>query len=234
MDHAVALVQTYLQLNGYFTTAEYPIIEAVGNASFRSVTDIDILAFRFPNASMLARRKGGSFFLGKPDPMLDASDERIDLVIGEVKEGKVHMNSPANDPSVLRLVLARFGCIESVDTVARDLLAKGAAITPEGYRVQIIIFGGLPRGSPEVPCRVISLGHVLKYLQEYVRQHWRMLRHIQFKDPAFSFLMTLEKAKRGERRTRRISVAPEGVERRGRRTTPRVAPVRPRGRARTR
>lgn len=234
MDHAVALVQTYLQLNGYFTTAEYPIIEAVGMDSFRSVTDIDILAFRFPNASMLARRRNGSFFLGKPDAMLDASDERIDLVIGEVKEGKVHLNSPANDASVLRLVLARFGCIEQVDEVARQLLAKGSVITPEGYRVQVIIFGGLPRGAPAVPCKVISLGHVLKYLQEYVRANWKMLRHIQFKDPAFSFLMTLEKAKRGERRTRRVAVAPSGVERRGQTLIREPLPARPRRRARTR
>ena len=30
MDHAVALVQAYLQLNGYFTSAEYPIIAGAG------------------------------------------------------------------------------------------------------------------------------------------------------------------------------------------------------------
>ncbi|HEU4521726.1 MAG TPA: hypothetical protein VFT12_06970, partial [Thermoanaerobaculia bacterium] len=47
------------------------------------------------------------------------------------------------------------------------------------------------------PCRIISLGHVLQFLQEYVRKHWHMLRHLQFKDPAFGFLMTLEKARRG-------------------------------------
>ena len=47
------------------------------------------------------------------------------------------------------------------------------------------------------PCRIISLGHVLEFLQRYVRKHWSMLRHLQFKDPAFGFLMTLEKARRG-------------------------------------
>ena len=38
---------------------------------------------------------------------------------------------------------------------------------------------------------------MLQFLQAYVRKHWHMLRHLQFKDPAFGFLMTLEKARRG-------------------------------------
>jgi hypothetical protein len=50
MDTAVALVQAYLRVNGYFTVAEYPIVEAAGNSGPRSMTDIDILAFRFAGA----------------------------------------------------------------------------------------------------------------------------------------------------------------------------------------
>src|SRR5260370_1292984 len=92
MDHAVSLVQAYLQLNGYFTSAEYPIIASAGRSGVRTITDIDVLAFRFP---------------------------------------------------------------------------------------------------------IIRLGHVLEYLHGYVRKHWHVLRHLQFKDPAFGFLMTLEKARRG-------------------------------------
>ena len=29
MDNTVALVQAYLRVNGYFTVAEYPVIEAI-------------------------------------------------------------------------------------------------------------------------------------------------------------------------------------------------------------
>ena len=47
MDTAVALVKTYLQANGFFTVTEYPILESVGLTT-RNVTDIDILALRFP------------------------------------------------------------------------------------------------------------------------------------------------------------------------------------------
>jgi len=61
MDHAVALVQAYLQLNGYFTSAEYPIIAGTGRARFRTITDIDILAFRFPTGepSVILSRADG-------------------------------------------------------------------------------------------------------------------------------------------------------------------------------
>lgn len=49
VDTAVALVQTYLQLNGYFTVTEFPVIESSGPGG-RSVTDLDTLAVRFRNA----------------------------------------------------------------------------------------------------------------------------------------------------------------------------------------
>ena len=68
---------------------------------------------------------------------------------------------------------------------------------PPSYSVRLIAFGSFPPGATVPPCRIISLGHVLQFLQGYVRKHWHMLRHLQFKDPAFGFLMTLEKARRG-------------------------------------
>ena len=225
MDHAVSLVQTYLQLNGFFTAAEYPVIEALHHGGYRSVTDVDILGFRFPMAQRVINSDAGrSYTIGAPDPLLDVSNEFIDLLIGEVKEGKANMNSPTTDPNVLRAVLARFGCVEECEDVIDVLLAEGSAITANGHRVRLVIFGGLPREAPPIACKLISLGHVLKYLQDYVRSHWKMLRHIQFKDPAFSFLMTLEKAKRGERRTR---IAPVGGTTQERRADPPPRAARP-------
>ena len=68
---------------------------------------------------------------------------------------------------------------------------------PAGFMVRLIAFGALPPGAPVPPCRIVSLGHVLEFLQAYVRKHWHVLRHLQFKDAAFGFLMTMEKARRG-------------------------------------
>ena len=48
MDHAVALVETYLRVNGYFTVTEYPLVEVCRYGNYRTATDLDLLAFRFP------------------------------------------------------------------------------------------------------------------------------------------------------------------------------------------
>jgi hypothetical protein len=50
MDTAVALVQSYLHVNGYFTVVEYPVLETRRGGPPRTVTDLDVLAFRFPRA----------------------------------------------------------------------------------------------------------------------------------------------------------------------------------------
>jgi hypothetical protein len=81
--------------------------------------------------------------------------------------------------------------------VVDDLLRTGTARSSSGVVVRLIAFGSFPPGDAVPPCRIISLGHALTYLQSYVRKHWNVLRHLQFKDPAFGFLMTLEKARRG-------------------------------------
>ena len=50
MDTAVALVQSYLRVNGYFTAADYPVLEAVGSGRHQMATDLDVLTVRFPGA----------------------------------------------------------------------------------------------------------------------------------------------------------------------------------------
>ncbi|HEX7071018.1 MAG TPA: hypothetical protein VF190_09440, partial [Rhodothermales bacterium] len=89
MDHAVALVQAYLQLNGYFTSAEYPIIAGAGRNGFRTITDIDILAFRFPTGLpvLQGRRAPQGLDLSDLDTGLGVAPDSVDMIIGEVKEG---------------------------------------------------------------------------------------------------------------------------------------------------
>lgn len=200
MDHAVALVQAYLQLNGYFTSAEYPIIASAGRSGARTITDIDILAFRFPSGlptPPTARRMPRGLDVSDIDPGLGVAPDSVDMIIGEVKEGRVGINNSIRDPQVLRAVISRLGeASGEEERVIRELLETGNA-SVDGYVVRLIAFGAFPPGSTVPPCRIISLGHVLDYLQQYVRKHWAVLRHLQFKDPAFGFLMTMEKARRG-------------------------------------
>ena len=48
MDNAVALVRAYLQLNGYFTITEYPVVRKTGDGNFRTLTEVDVAAFHLP------------------------------------------------------------------------------------------------------------------------------------------------------------------------------------------
>lgn len=221
MDHAVSLVQAYLQLNGYFTSAEYPIIAGAGRNGFRTLTDIDILAFRFPSGVpvLQERKTPQGLDTTEVDAGLGVAPDKVDMIIGEVKEGRVGINSGVRDPAILRAVIGRFGdSNEEDESVVQSLLSSGSAILANGYAVRLIAFGAFPPGAQVPPCRIISLGHVLQFLQEYVRKHWSVLRHLQFKDPAFGFLMTLEKARRGgagRRGEQGVEVVPaEGAEQR--------------------
>ena len=107
MDHAVALVQAYLQLNGYFTSAEYPILAGTSRSGFRAVTDIDILAFRFPTGEPISRH-GRKTPRGLDVTTIDAGlavpERSIDMIIGEVKEGRVGINTGIRNPDVLKAV----------------------------------------------------------------------------------------------------------------------------------
>src|SRR5437763_10810114 len=200
MDHAVALVEAYLQLNGYFTSAEYPILARAGRNGAQMITDIDMLAFRFPTGlpTSSPRRAPRGLDIADLDADLGVMPDSVDMVIGEVKEVRFGINNGIRDREVLRAVISRLGdAAGEEDRIIDDLLNSGSATLSSGYVVRLIAFGAFPPGEQVPPCRIISLGHVLEFLQGYVRRHWNVLRHLQFKDPAFGFLMTLEKAKRG-------------------------------------
>ena len=106
------------------------------------------------------------------DPGLGVPDDSIDMVIGEVKEGRVGVNTGVRDPEVLNVVIGRLGDSgEENDRVIHELLQSGVSTLPSGVVVRLIAFGAFPPGAPVPPCRIISLGHVLEFLQSYVRRH---------------------------------------------------------------
>ena len=200
MDPAVALVQAYLQINGYFTVTEYAVVEAAGRSGpYRTSTDLDVLAVRFPGAGHALvrrrhRRHDDAAALGS-DPALGASDDRVDMIVGEVKEGRAELNRGARDPRVLEAVLTRFGCCSVADapTVASDLLQRGFSEPPHGHRTRLVAFGTHAPAPLGYRCQVILLSHVVSFTQQFLRQHWDILRHAPSKDLVLGLLMTLEK-----------------------------------------
>ena len=203
MDTAVGLVEAYLRVNGYFTVTEYPVVEAGTSGEFRTATDLDVLAFRFPGAGRLVpfqdgKAGGSDGSASGPDPLLGGASNEADMLIGEVKEGRAELNSAARDPKVLRAVLSRFGCCSSehIPAVVETLLRHGRARTPCGHVVRLVAFGSLPPAAAGHKYAAISLGHIHEFLQGFVREYWDALCHAQFKDRSFGFEVLLEKVRR--------------------------------------
>ncbi len=200
MDNAVALVRAYLHVTGYFTVTDYPVIEAARSGGYDMATDLDILAFRFPGAARTVPGKGGGRQgeISVPDPELHCPEGRADMLVGEVKEGRAALNPGIMNRKVLEAMLTRFGCCAPGDLpgVAKVLMRKGHADTPSGHHVRFVAFGSASGESERHGYRVISLGHVVQFLQTYLRRNWDVLHHAQFKDPALGFLVALEKASR--------------------------------------
>jgi hypothetical protein len=207
MDSAVALVEAYLHANGYFTVTEYPIIEALDGGAYRVATDIDIMAVRLPGAGRLIpgtrSRRVRKQAVFEPDPALNTTDQSVDLLIGEVKEGRAILNEGARNAEVLRSVLSRFGgkAAKEVDGVVTQLLKKGEARLDQGPRVRVVAFGS--SGAPRRSYHVITLGHILEFFRETVDQHWGIMHQAQFKHPGLGFLMLQEKIRRQTERPRK-------------------------------
>lgn len=201
MDNAVALVEAYLYVNGYFTVTEYPVIEAVHRNGYRVATDLDVLAFRFPGAGRLVPGGKNAHDVFITDPALQCPTDRPDMLVGEVKEGRAELNRGTRDREVLRTVLARFGCCATADSEALvdQLIRNGQATTAMGHGVRLVAFGQ-ERESDTLPhgYHVVSLAHVVGFLEAYLRDHWAVLRTAQFKHPAFGFLAMLEKTFHGK------------------------------------
>ena len=206
MDHAVALVQAYLQVNGYFTVAEYPVLEALESGGYRSATDVDLLALRLCDAGGVVAAETGSNIepAGRfePDPELHVPDGAADLLIIEVKEGRAELNRGAKNPDVLSAVLTRFGLRPhpKVKKSMRELERHGRTKWPGDTWVRMMAFGSIVDPKITVGFQAISLPHVMQYLRAHLEQHWDVLRHAHIRHEAFGFLALLEQVRRAEAR----------------------------------
>lgn len=198
MDNAVALVQAYLRVNGYFTVSEYPVLERFRHGQVRTMTDLDILGFRFPGAGrIVVHGSGKDDHEIRADPALHTSAGQPDMLIGEVKEGHAELNRACRDPDVLEVVLARFGCCPAKEArrTAKALMRSGSSRSAGGHVIRLVAFGEAPQIEERNGYLVIPLAHVVHYLRQHLREHWDVLRHAQPKDTALGFLTLLEKTR---------------------------------------
>lgn len=199
MDNAVALVQSYLYLNGYLTVAEYPVLQMAGGRP-RMATDIDLLALRLPRAGGLVtagpRPGDPEAEAFRPDEALDAPEDRADFLIGEVKEGRAVLNRGATEPDVLSAVLSRFvlHVADDLPGTVEELRRSGRSIVGENVQARLVAFGVADEVEDRGGYRIIPLSLVLERVRRHLDEKWDVLRHAQIKDPAVGFLATLKKA----------------------------------------
>lgn len=210
MDIAVNLVENYLRLNGYMTLSEFEVQRRDKKGRFKTVTDIDIMGFRFP----------GDIYIGDPhaaadcemllidDPVLELDNDTIDVIVGEVKQGQAELNPGIKDHGVLHSVLRRVEWIYSdgIQDVIEGLQRKGIHSSPSRgggtVRTRLVAFGR----SHHSNLNTISLSHMVETMLEFFERHEDAFRPIQFREPAPAFLSLLLKAgfdvnkERGQRR----------------------------------
>lgn len=209
MDPAVGLVESYLRLNGYFTVTEFQVQHPSGAGRFETATDLDILAVRLPHAAETVlrhpQRQGEERceILLAEDPALGTSRDVPDVLIGEVKEGAAQLNRRLTTPEVLYAALRRMGCCpeEHLARAAAALAGAGEFVTKAGQgvpcRVRLASFCGTMEEAPVPAVLVVTLGHILEFITDRLREYRPVLRSAQFKDPFLNLLKLLDKLEIG-------------------------------------
>ncbi len=203
MDAATSLVEYYLQSNGFFTLTEAPVL-GVERHALRALTDLDVIAVRLPGARGQVVEQRRTRSVGEPDSLMALQDGRVEMIIGEIKEGGATLNPALLRPEVLRVALLRLTALDdaAIERITQDLRTRGVSEADPRFRVRVIAFGSyrgedLPR---HITC--VTLGQMLDFIDRRVGD-WSALAPVQIKQPLISMLLMLYKARAGPQRARR-------------------------------
>jgi hypothetical protein len=202
MNAGVRLVQTYLYLNGYFTVTELPVIRALRGGGFVETTDLDVLAVRFPLAEYVVP-KGPS---GAPDDLRLEGDPHlvddptvVDVLIGEVKEGKARVNDALRSAQVLETVLRRVGCVPAtlLGFAVQSIQERGEVrLDPKeaglATRIRLVAFGDGAAGFRN-GYTVVSLGHVARFVEGHLERYHDVLHPADLGDTVLGLLHLFRK-----------------------------------------
>lgn len=198
VDAASGLVDAYLHLNGYLTLSEWQIQAMNRHGQWETITDVDVLALRFPGDVYLADShdlhvqsqlevRGDLLMLEKGD---------IDVIIGEIKEGEAVFNPGLTRHETLHTVLHRLRWLydhHGLDRVVHELSDRGTCFSPApgGGRVRTrrVAFGQ----SAQLTENTIPIGRIVEELTELLADHDAMLRSAQFSNPVAATLKLLHK-----------------------------------------
>ncbi len=196
MDIAVNLVESYLRFNGYLTLSEFEVQARNENGVFEAITDVDIMAVRFPGDVVVGDPSGDQArMMVIEDAALRLEPGQIDVILGEVKQGPPDFNPGIRRRVVLATMLQRVRWLFAgdVDEVVRDLVAHDVSIVPGrdggAIRVRLVAFGR----SPDHGLHFIGHGHIVRTLMGFISGLDDAFRPVQLHEPAPALLALLVK-----------------------------------------
>lgn len=198
MDAASGLVEVYLHVNGYLTLSEWQIQAMNREGQWDTITDVDILALRFPGDVYLADSHIADVQsqLQVRGELLMLEEDVIDVIVGEVKEGEAVFNPALTRHETLHTVLHRLAWLyahHGLDRVVHELARRGTCISPAPgggtVRTRRVAFGQ----SAQLTENTIPIGRIVEELTGLLADHDALLRSAQFSNPVAATLKLLHK-----------------------------------------
>jgi hypothetical protein len=193
MNAGAALVRAYLRLNGYLVLEEVPVVAPEPAGGYRTVTDLDVIAVRFPCARQgVPDAEGRIPSPIRPDEALRVPADAIDVVIGEVKEGRAHFNPTLRSPPVLRIAISRVGVCDPAETErAAEALGQVGLVRVDGERtprqIRLVAFG-LGTSRVTHTHHVVSLRDAAAFVSTTVEREHEALLPATLSDPVLGLL----------------------------------------------
>lgn len=198
MDIAVNLVETYLRLNGYLTLSEFEVQARNGRGDFETITDVDIMALRFPGEVLAAYEHDGVDCreVVIEDAELRLESDLIDVILGEVKQGLATFNPGLRRREVLHTMLHRISWLfagSRDDAIVDDLQRTGVSMVPARgggtVRIRLVAFGRTAGND----LNTMSTRHIVETMLRLFAGTDDAFRPVQFRDPAPAMLSLLLK-----------------------------------------
>ena len=198
VDVATDLVEAFLRSNGYLTLSELPIQGLNKRGDWETITDVDILALRFPGRVFFAdpRAVDDEVALEVPGIPLFLEDDTVDVIIGEVKQGEARFNPAIVKPETLHTALHRLSWLygeSDLDDVVNEIGTSGVCYTPARgggtIRTRLVAFGK----ADEVTVNVVPIGEILELAAGALKSHEALLRSARSSSTSMAVLKLLKK-----------------------------------------
>lgn len=197
VDIAVNLVESYLRFNGYLTLSEFEVQARNEQGVFEAVTDVDIMAVRFPGDVVVGDPDGDEArMMVIEDPALRLEQGQIDVIIGEVKQGAAEFNPGIRRHVVLASMLQRVRSLftRDLNEVVAELARHDICLAPgrDGgvVRVRLVAFGR----SQEHGLHFMGHGHIVRTMMRFISGFDDAFRPVQLREPAAAMLALLVKS----------------------------------------